>query len=120
VERFIGTLRRECLDHVLITGQRHLAAVLREYARHYNFHRPHRSLHQHPPAGATAPLARAPSNCCDETDSAASYMSRCRSHDATGFSAPRTRRRLQLTDHAGLAGDGDVEVGLRKGADQRL
>jgi hypothetical protein len=30
-ERFIGTLRRECLDHLLITGPRHLAVVLREY-----------------------------------------------------------------------------------------
>ena len=30
-ERFIGTLRRECLDHLLITGPHHLAAVLREY-----------------------------------------------------------------------------------------
>ena len=30
-ERFIGTLRRECLDHLLITGPRHLDAVLREY-----------------------------------------------------------------------------------------
>src|SRR5829696_7737370 len=48
-ERFIGTLRRECLDHLLITGPRHLAAVLREYLAHYNTHRPHRSLNQHPP-----------------------------------------------------------------------
>jgi transposase InsO family protein len=48
-ERFIGTLRRECLDHMLITGRRHLAAVLREYREHYNTHRPHRSLDQHPP-----------------------------------------------------------------------
>ena len=32
-ERFIGTLRRECLDHVLITGTRHLDVVLREYIR---------------------------------------------------------------------------------------
>jgi transposase InsO family protein len=45
-ERFIGTLRRECLDHLLITGPRHLNVVLREYIQHYNFHRPHRSLHQ--------------------------------------------------------------------------
>ena len=30
-ERFIGTLRRECLDHMLITGPRHLAVVLREF-----------------------------------------------------------------------------------------
>jgi putative transposase len=45
-ERFIGTLRRECLDQLLITGPRHLAAVLREYVDHFNTHRPHRSLHQ--------------------------------------------------------------------------
>jgi putative transposase len=55
VERWIGTLRRECLDHLLITGPRHLAAVLQEYIEHYNTHRPHRSLHQRPPAGCTPP-----------------------------------------------------------------
>jgi putative transposase len=54
-ERWIGTLRRECLDHMLITGRRHLAVVLREYIEHYNTHRPHRSLDQHPPAGRTLP-----------------------------------------------------------------
>jgi putative transposase len=52
-ERFIGTLRRECLDHILITGRRHLATVLHEYVEHYNTQRPHRSLNQHPPAGPT-------------------------------------------------------------------
>jgi putative transposase len=52
-ERFIGTLRRECLDHMLITGPRHLDLVLREYVRHYNLHRPHRSLQQRPPVGDT-------------------------------------------------------------------
>jgi transposase InsO family protein len=52
-ERFIGTLRRECLDQLLITGPRHLGLVLREYLEHYNTHRPHRSLDQHPPAGRT-------------------------------------------------------------------
>jgi putative transposase len=50
-ERFIGTLRRECLDHLLITGPRHLDVVLREYIQHYNAHRPHRSLRQRPPKG---------------------------------------------------------------------
>jgi transposase InsO family protein len=54
-ERCIGTLRRECLDRLLITGTRHLAAVLRDYVEHFDTHRPHRSLHQQPPAGRTPP-----------------------------------------------------------------
>ena len=43
-ERWVGTVRRECLDHLLITGRRHLLRVLHGYVRHYNRHRPHRSL----------------------------------------------------------------------------
>jgi hypothetical protein len=37
----LGTLRRECLDHLLIYGQRHLRSALAEYQRHYNSRRPH-------------------------------------------------------------------------------
>jgi putative transposase len=48
-ERWIGTLRRECLDRLLVVGQRHLWDVLATYVTHYNGHRPHRSLGQRPP-----------------------------------------------------------------------
>jgi putative transposase len=48
-ERYVGTLRRECLDHLLIHGERHLRRILAEYARHYNGHRPHQSREQRPP-----------------------------------------------------------------------
>jgi putative transposase len=58
-ERFIGTLRHECLDQMLITGPRHLTLVLQEYIEHYNTHRPHRSLDQQPLTGTTPPPFRA-------------------------------------------------------------
>ena len=48
-ERFVGTVRRECLDRFLIFGRRHLEQVLVEYLAHYNQHRPHRSLEQRAP-----------------------------------------------------------------------
>ncbi len=55
-ERFVGTLRRECLDHVLILGEQHLREVLAEYARHYNGHRPHQGLQQEPPLHQPGPV----------------------------------------------------------------
>jgi putative transposase len=54
-ERVIGTLRREVLDRTLILGDRHLDLVLREYATHYNGHRPHQSRQQRPPDIETQP-----------------------------------------------------------------
>jgi transposase InsO family protein len=43
-ERWVGTVRRECLDHLLIVSRGHLERVLKIFVGHYNRHRPHRSL----------------------------------------------------------------------------
>jgi putative transposase len=50
-ERWVRTLRADCLDRILILGRPHLEHVLRVYRRHYNEHRPHRALDLSPPAG---------------------------------------------------------------------
>jgi transposase InsO family protein len=54
-ERFVGSLRRELLDRILIVNTAHARQVLREYETHFNAHRPHRSL------GQAAPLRALPS-----------------------------------------------------------
>jgi putative transposase len=48
-ERFVRTVRSECLDWLLILNRRHLERVLRIFVHHYNGHRPHRSLNLAPP-----------------------------------------------------------------------
>jgi putative transposase len=55
-ERFLGSVRRECLDHILVLGERHLARVLREYAAYFNRERPHQGLGQATPV--PPPVAR--------------------------------------------------------------
>jgi putative transposase len=55
-ERWVGTVRRECLDRVLFLGRSHLEAVLREFVAHYNATRPHRALDLHPPLGRPQPV----------------------------------------------------------------
>jgi putative transposase len=50
-ERWVRTLRADCLDRILIVGRRHLEHVLCVYRRHYNEHRPHRALQLQPPDG---------------------------------------------------------------------
>ena len=48
-ERWVRTVREDCLDWLLVLGERHLRQVLREYAGHYNRRRPHRALGLRPP-----------------------------------------------------------------------
>jgi hypothetical protein len=48
-ERLIGSLRRECLDHMLILHCSQLHRIVREYVAHYNCSRPHQGIEQHLP-----------------------------------------------------------------------
>jgi transposase InsO family protein len=57
-ERWVGTVRRECLDHLLILGHRHLDRVLKTYATHYDEARPHRALDLASPARPDPPTER--------------------------------------------------------------
>jgi transposase InsO family protein len=50
-ERFLGSVRRECLDHILILNDQHARAVLGEYCRYFNEARPHQALRQVVPIG---------------------------------------------------------------------
>ena len=70
-ERFVGSIRRELLDRILITNQRHAASVLRQYEHHYNDHRPHRAL------GQAAPLRPLPHHTTRE-------IQNVRRHDRLG------------------------------------
>jgi transposase InsO family protein len=62
-ERVIGTIRRECLDHMIVLTERHLRRVLHEFVEHYNHRRPHQTLELDSPEGRKpqpqpSPLAR--------------------------------------------------------------
>jgi putative transposase len=52
MERWVGSLRREILDRILIVNAAHLRTVLAECQAHFNTHRPHRSLEQASPLRA--------------------------------------------------------------------
>src|SRR6202048_503488 len=55
-ERLIGSIRRECVDHIIVLGEMHLRRVLKSYARYYNCVRTHRSLDKDAPV--TRPVQR--------------------------------------------------------------
>jgi transposase InsO family protein len=60
-ERFLGSVRRECLDHVLVLGEPRPRRVLRDYVQYFNEHRPHQGLAQRIPTAleaGTSPAGR--------------------------------------------------------------
>ena len=56
-ERFLGSLRRECLDHFLILSERHLYRLVKEYKEYFNHARPHQGIEQHIPCHPERPEA---------------------------------------------------------------
>jgi hypothetical protein len=101
MERWIGSLRRELLDRMLILNARHLRRVLAEYEHHFNTHRPHRSLGQASPLRAppspTPPIPRS----SDVIDSVASSTNTCTSRRTAEFRTPtRCRDAARRDAHA--------------------
>jgi len=65
MERWVGTVRRECLDRMLIVGRRQLEYILRVYVQHDNSARPHRSFDLRPPdSSARSAVAAAVAAAC--------------------------------------------------------
>ena len=67
-ERFVRTVRAECLDWLLILGPRQLDRVLRVFVEHYNHERPHRALGRCPPAPHHRPVPPLPGGKVNRTD----------------------------------------------------
>ena len=61
----VRSVREECLDHVLILGERHLHRVLKEYVSYFNQARPHQSIAQQIPAGDRHRIGNGPVRCRD-------------------------------------------------------
>src|SRR6266581_4750641 len=77
-ERLIGTIRRECLDHVIVFGQAHLRRILGKYAAYYNNSRIHRSLNKDAPRSLSADAipSAAKTDCTSRSTSALEENSR--------------------------------------------
>jgi putative transposase len=57
-ERFLGSVGRECLDHILVLGDAHLYRVIGEHVASFNRARPHRGIEQQIPEGSPSDLAK--------------------------------------------------------------
>ena len=84
-ERFVRTVRAECLDHLLIVNAWHLERVLRSYVRHYNGHRPHQGISQEIPGARPSALLMMPLPSPDDGDRHhRRLLQRVRRHDRLG------------------------------------
>ncbi len=68
-ERYLGSVRRECLDHRLILSEAHLHRVIKEYVEYYNSARPHQGISQTTPQRSSSPMEEVPPGA-DGTDAA--------------------------------------------------
>jgi putative transposase len=75
-ERFIGSLRRECLDHVLVLGRRQLVRVLTEYVQYFKQSRPHQGLAQQTPEAHLMSVPAATGNIVTVPTSSAAPVQR--------------------------------------------
>ncbi len=64
-EHWVRSVREECLDHLLILGERHLHCVLKEYCAYFNQARPHQGIEQRIPAGDKGAGGEGPVRCRD-------------------------------------------------------
>jgi hypothetical protein len=99
-ERWVASLRRECLERLLILGRRHLENIVHIYVKHYNEHRPHRSLSQHPASKSrrrSANRRRAVNSFRSIACAAANGSAAC----SMNTNSPRSRtRHFAATEHA--------------------
>jgi putative transposase len=83
-ERFVRTVRAECLDHLLIVNGRHLERVLRSYVRHYNGHRPHQGISQEIPEAPQPTLMGPPPSLHEEHRQQRHHLQGVRRRDRLG------------------------------------
>jgi putative transposase len=88
MERWVGTVRREILDRILIMNAAHLRKVLAEYETYFNEHRPHRALNQASPLRALPTRSTPTSRSPDATGSAPCCTNTPGSHEVTRYLAP--------------------------------
>ena len=114
-ERLIGSIRRECLDHVIVFGERHLRHVLRSYARYYNGVRTHLSLGKDSPlppdvqaVGTISPAAGRPRIAPPLRPNLISDRDRKRGVSRCAWTRQHSRRLVSITDAATAASSGVI------------